>query len=267
MSDKADAPADARDEIERIRSFVRGIEDRSATRVVPFRWGRALFNDDYPRSSAHNFLRVEADAADLDARGLIAEADRLHSEAGHNHRQVSVDSEAVAARVADGFKDAGWKIERLVAMVHRRAPNRGANASQVREVDFPTVRSALAEFYRRAPFGDSEETIRQLVERSLVTAQATDVRHFAVIIDGEVVSTCDLYSDGSTAQIEDVNTFEEFRGRGFARATVARALAEARAAGCDLVFLVADDDDWPKTLYSRMGFDPAARFYSFIRPG
>jgi hypothetical protein len=31
------------------------------------------------------------------------------------------------------------------------------------------------------------------------------------------------------------------------------------------VFLVADDADWPKDLYVRLGFDPVSRFWSFVR--
>ena len=35
--------------------------------------------------------------------------------------------------------------------------------------------------------------------------------------------------------------------------------------GADLVFLVADDRDWPKQLYSKLGFDPVGRFWQFTR--
>ena len=29
--------------------------------------------------------------------------------------------------------------------------------------------------------------------------------------------------------------------------------------GTELVFIVADDDDWPKDLYGRLGFEPIGR--------
>jgi predicted GNAT family acetyltransferase len=250
---------------ERIQAFLRTVEDRSATRIVPFRWGRALFHDDLPRRWDLNFLRVEGDAPDADA--LMAEAERLHSQASHRHRKVSVASEALAERVQEGFKRAGWDVERLVVMAHRRSPDREIDASFVREVDFDTARPVLEELYRRDPLTDDEETVSQLVRSRLVTARVTRLRHFAVVVDGAIASICDLYSDGSTAQIEDVNTLEEFRGRGYARATISRALEAARAEGCDLVFLVADDDDWPKALYHRIGFDALFRSYGFLRPG
>ena len=43
-----------------------------------------------------------------------------------------------------------------------------------------------------------------------------------------------------------------------------RALQEARRAGCDLAFLVADADDWPKDLYRRLGFDDLGRYVKFL---
>jgi GNAT superfamily N-acetyltransferase len=67
------------------------------------------------------------------------------------------------------------------------------------------------------------------------------------------------------AQVEDVYTLPEARGRGFARALVAHVVAQARAEDHDLVFIMADDDDWPKNLYGRLGFEPAGRMLSFHR--
>ena len=37
--------------------------------------------------------------------------------------------------------------------------------------------------------------------------------------------------------------------------------------GHELIFIVADDDDWPKDLYARLGFDPIGRAWAFTRPG
>jgi hypothetical protein len=46
---------------------------------------------------------------------------------------------------------------------------------------------------------------------------------------------------------------------------VLAAADAARAEGADLVFLVADDEDWPKTLYARLGFDAAGPAWEFVR--
>ena len=77
---------------------------------------------------------------------------------------------------------------------------------------------------------------------------------------------CELYVRGSMAQIEDVNTLEEFRNRGLGRAVVQRAADDARTRSAETVFLHALDDDWPKELYAKLGFDPIGYVWSFVRP-
>ncbi|MGN8604136.1 UNVERIFIED_CONTAM: GNAT family N-acetyltransferase, partial [Campylobacter jejuni] len=78
---------------------------------------------------------------------------------------------------------------------------------------------------------------------------AGNARHFAVLVDGQPVSSTDLFSDGRTAQIEDVGTLPEHRGAGHASTVVLKALEDAHAMRHDFIFLVADARDWPKEMY------------------
>ena len=66
---------------------------------------------------------------------------------------------------------------------------------------------------------------------------------------------------GATAAIEAVMTDPAHQRAGLARALVRNAVARARAVGCDVVFLVAAADDWPRGWYVRLGFiDVGTRF-------
>jgi GNAT superfamily N-acetyltransferase len=56
------------------------------------------------------------------------------------------------------------------------------------------------------------------------------------------------------------------RGRGYATALVVSAIARARAVGCDVVLLVADADDWPRTWYERLGFVDVGGRWEASRP-
>jgi predicted GNAT family acetyltransferase len=103
------------------------------------------------------------------------------------------------------------------------------------------------------------------VDAQLGRRKAVDVRYFAVRTDGRVAAYCELFSRGGVGQIESVMTFREFRGRGFGKAVVARALAESMAAAHDLTFLLADAEDWPKELYRKLGFEEVGRVWDFIR--
>ena len=104
--------------------------------------------------------------------------------------------------------------------------------------------------------------MRAALARAVPTA-----RFFVAASEGVDAAVTTLYSDGVVAQIEDVATLRDFRRRGLARATVTAAIDAALEMGHGLVFIVADDNDWPKDLYARLGFDPVGRAWAFTRPG
>jgi predicted GNAT family acetyltransferase len=107
-----------------------------------------------------------------------------------------------------------------------------------------------------------------VADAAQLTGREGNARHFAVRASGEVASAADLYSDGRTAQVEDVATAPAQRGRGYATAVVLRAVEEALASGHEFVFLVADAEDWPKELYVRLGFAPLGHTWTFLKtPG
>ena len=126
-------------------------------------------------------------------------------------------------------------------MAHLRQPDRRADTGIVREVPLealadPHTRVTLAE-----PHGSPQLAEQLLAAKRRIGAVAR-ARYFAIEIEGVVAAYCELRSDGATAQIEDVNTLQAYRGRGFGRIVVQHALDEARA-NHDLVFLEALADD------------------------
>lgn len=241
------------------------MQNHAAERVEEFRWGRALFNDTYHRVYDMNALHVERPDESTTVDGLAAEADRLHGASGHLHRRVVVSEERLGESLADGFRALGWEVRRFLFMAQLREPDDPAARAEVRELDEATHWEAKRWFMSGAPEAYDEDVITQLLEKDRLKEKIVDFRRFGVEADGAVVSVCELYSDGKTAQVEDVSTMEPYRGRGYARATVLTAAGAARAAGCDLVFLVADQDDWPKELYGKLGFDPVGIVYDFLR--
>jgi GNAT superfamily N-acetyltransferase len=80
------------------------------------------------------------------------------------------------------------------------------------------------------------------------------------------MATWSLAMTGSSSAPPTVDApVPEARGRGYARALVCRAEELARATGHDLIFIVADDRDWPKLLYRRLGFAQVGRIWQFHR--
>ena len=237
--------------------------DRVTDVKEPFRWGTAHFTPELADVWDANFLRLEQADDDLSAAALIAEADRVMKQRGFPHRKVVIHDEAVATELATHFAAAGWDVNKLVFMVHDGEPV-SLPATQVDEIAEPVHTAAKDEFNRRDPYIAGQNVVAQMRGLARRVSEATDKRCFAAYVDGAIASVCELYSDGLTAQIEDVATLEEHRGKGLATAVVLRALHEAQTWGHELVFLVADEEDWPKQMYAKLGFEEAGRTYQFL---
>jgi GNAT superfamily N-acetyltransferase len=251
-------------ELDRCLDFLRSFAFRIAERTSQGRLGQAVLNDRLARVWSLNYLLAERELGEEVTAGELAEeADHLLGAAGLGHRKVEVLDAEPAARLEPGFRALGWHVECDLVMPHRRPPDRESDTSSVEELEASELEEVWAEGTRSGPYGADEEVVQQLVEQKHVLA-AAGARFFATWVDGEIASHCDLYSDGSTAQIEAVMTLEAFRNRGLARAVVTKALEESRAAGHDLTFLLADQADWPRHLYVKLGFDGVGSVYEFV---
>ena len=254
---------DTEPEMRRAVAFCRDVALACAGRVQELPRGVAIFNDRLATVWDLNYLWLDTVPEGATAQGLAAEADAVQS--AFAHRQVIVADEAAGMRLAPGFAELGWNVEKLLFMSARAVPDTPPPSHTVVEVDEPGQRAFREEWLRAWPAGYSDTVVEQLLEQKRIVANAVGARFFLALADGRAASVCELYVRGHTAQIEDVGTLDGYRGRGLARAVVLRALAEASAAGCDLVFLEADEDDWPKELYRRLGFEPIGRIFAFLR--
>jgi GNAT superfamily N-acetyltransferase len=244
--------------------FIRARDVAQVDRVEPFAWGRALITESLPKVHDLNFLLADSPGDCVPAAQLAAEAERVMGSAGIGHRRVNVDDEGEAARLAPGFGELGWEVQRFLVMVKRRPPDRPADLDLVREVALHALRPHAERIIRGEPYGRDEELVGQLIAKDERVAALPGTRAFAIVSSGLAVSACHLYSDGSIAQIESVSTLPEQRGRGYARAVVQAAVDAAR--GHDLVFLVAALDDWPRELYGKLGFDAVGTEDRFLKP-
>jgi ribosomal protein S18 acetylase RimI-like enzyme len=244
-----------RSELARAYDFLaRG--DMGGTRVVESPFGRAVYTDELPRRLDGNYLWLERAG---EPEELVAEAARLE------RRLIFVPDPAIGDSLAPWFEEEGWRIDRHVVMVQLREPEVDADLSLVREVGEAELRDARKRVLANEPWA-SPEVLEQIFAAKALIGRRVRTRFFAVQLDSEVVSYSDLYLDGADAQVEDVGTVPEQRGRGYAKAVVLGAIAEARQAGAEFICLVADANDWPKELYRRLGFDEVGHYTKFFAP-
>lgn len=251
------------DPLEAFTAFEGRLLRRVSTRVEPFKWGTAYLDDDLPQRYYSNFLRTETDLTGVSADDLMAAADEILGDDRYEHRLVIVRDEAAAERLTPGFAAAGFTRAPEVVQLLRREPDR-PGALDVDVVSFAEARTLILQTHLE------DEQLPEAIAEPFTDARAKyeaaiGAQFFVARIDDEQASLCELYLEAEDAQIENVGTIVRFRNRGVARSVVLAACGAARAAGATRIFILADDEDWPKQLYERLGFDRLATDVGFLR--
>jgi spore maturation protein CgeE len=71
---------------------------------------------------------------------------------------------------------------------------------------------------------------------------------------GKPVGKCDLFISGKAAKIEDFEVIPDQQRKGYGTTILHYLILEALAQGCDLIYLVTDEDDMVKDMYRHLGF-------------
>jgi ribosomal protein S18 acetylase RimI-like enzyme len=248
---------------ERAFAFQQRVLARTSTRTRPLPWGTAYFHDDFPLRYDANMAIVDRSLAGASADDLAAALDEAYD--GFGHREVEFASVADADSVAMGMAGHDYAAEHMVVMARRRAPDRAPDLAAVEEIGLDEMQPFTTEVTLREPWGVAPGIAQTMAEFRRVLVDGVGARFFAQRLDGRIAGSCELYLEGDIAQIEDVNTLEEFRGKGVARNVVLRAAEEAARSGATFVFLFADEQDWPRHLYARLGFDEVGQSRLFTR--
>ena len=243
-----------------VLGFLRRTIELAADDVRPIAGGWVASTPSLPLVWGLNHVRLAGPITSEQAVELTEEHQRELP-----YRQLAVEHEDSARALEWPLRETGWRIDRELLMVLTRPSDGVADAADVVEPE----EEAVCELMRRWVSDDDTMTRQALDQVVAATSREGSVRNARNLgirdEDGELVAMTKLYSDGQTAQVEDVYTLPAWRGRGCARRLICRALAVAHASDHRLVFIVADADGWPRYLYERLGFEPIGRIGMFHR--
>ena len=247
----------------RALAFEAGARTRAASRIEALRYGQAFFEERLPHVYWANMLYVTAREG-VDADELVADAERILG--GFPHRQLVVEHESLWRTVEDDLVAAGWERDAILYMIHERPPDRMPDLAAVREVGHDEVAVAEERFLRDEPGTAAAEARQQVMRHNRHIGELLGERCFAAYDGDAVCAYAKLRHRDDVAQVEDVAVLPEHRGAGLGRLVTSAALAAGLALEPELLFIVADEDDWPKELYARLGFAPAGRIRGYLRP-
>jgi ribosomal protein S18 acetylase RimI-like enzyme len=241
-----------RDAVQRMRELEHRVHDAQTVEREEIAGAVAYLNRELPRVWDLNFMRIDGNDADP-----VTEAERLY--AGYGHRKLLIEDPRLVRRFAPVLRERGYGQRGLTALARRPG---GELDPDVREMSFDEVQDlALRIVGEQAP-GRDPEVNRQVTQAGRLRERAG--ARWLVIFDGDnPVGHCMLFSHAGVAQIDDVATLRSHQRRGLSRRLLHHAL-ERVAADHDLVFILAESDDWPVAFYGRLGFEEVERRSDFL---
>jgi len=244
-------------------AFERRAHEQTAGRVEALRYGQAFVDERLPHVHWANMLWVTARGG-VGVAELVGDADGILG--GFAHRQLVIEHEPLWRVLDDALVAAGWQRDAIVYMTHERPPDRMPDVGAVREVGHDDLVAAEHRFLRDEPGAGTPEARRQVMAHNRRIGEYLGERCFAAFDGDEVCAYAKLRRRDGVAQVEDVVVLPGHRGAGLGRLVTSAALAAGLAGQPELLFIVADDEDWPKELYARLGFEPAGRIRGYLRP-
>ncbi len=241
--------------------------------VEPTPWGAVVTDRRFPLVWDANYARVET----AEPPGLAEVEAALRpalARAGARHRHVVLHRPDEQAQLLAELSARGDRLSWDVVMEHHGGGQDGprgesaappAPGAAIVEVEpdrrfWETFRASLAAFGVTGP--DALDQLVALERKVLLPVK----RWFGVRVGGEVASLAALVGLAGAGYIDHVVTFPAHRRRGYAGALVAHLVAEARAAGCDPIFLLAEEGAPAVRLYERLGFRAVGRIGSTLAP-
>lgn len=153
----------------------------------------------------------------------------------------------------------GWRIERDVVMAleaDRFATRSVGHGTQ--EIAEGEMTALMSDWLREEMPSIPAERLAEVLEYNRRLGRALQERRFGVLDDDGAtpLAIAKSRARGGFGIVEDVFVAAPARGRGLGRAVVEAAVRSLLDAGCDVVSIVADADDWPQLLYTSIGFAP-----------
>ncbi len=212
-----------REALERILLYLRSALARIADEVRAIDAGFVAVTPSLPAVWWLNQLRV---TEPLEFEAVVQLADKEQAALGF--RQIALEHQPSGPTLEAAFRQASWKVERDLLMVLETPPDRAPATNRVVEPGEDELMELMARWHDDAP-AQTEDDLAQLVASSRREVHAQRTRLLGVRSSGgKLVSMTQLRVHGDIAQVEDVYTAPEARGRGYARALISRAIEIAR---------------------------------------
>jgi ribosomal protein S18 acetylase RimI-like enzyme len=238
--------------------------DETAERLERTWWGVVATDSRFPQIWDANYASVDH----AEPRLALSEVEKVlvpaAKKAGARFSHVVVPDPGGAGLVTEA-EARGDRLHVDTVMQHLGPAPEPGGGHVVREVtaDTPEFWERLGVAFREFDV-TQPDVIEEMVRREREVLTPFGKRWFTVSVSSEIDGIGALIVNQGVGYVDNVITFPDARRRGIAGAIVSHAVEEARAAGADSVYLLADQPG-PIRLYERLGFREMGRIPSTLR--
>ncbi len=238
-------------------------------RITPTRWGAVVSDPRFPAVQEANYARVES-ARPVDLDEVEAELFPALAQAGCTRAHGVIFAPEEQTELITQASTRGERVTWDLVMGHAGSdpPHGRAGPDRVEEV--LTFDDAFWAAHRASDrlFGATEdELLDQLSEMERRVLVPAGRRWFVVRgVGGTPVAFAALMVLEGVGFVDHVLTLPDERRRGHATALTRRVLREARDAGAEHTYLLAEPDGPPAGMYARLGFEPVGHLASWFSP-
>jgi GNAT superfamily N-acetyltransferase len=179
---------------------------------------------------------------------------------GLAHRRIDFQLAEAGDPLQAGFQGRGWEADRLLWMRYDAGRPPPAPEVAVEEVPYDAVRDLRLAWHREEPDRDD---VYDLLSQAREVSLARNAHVFTAGVAGRPVAFAQLERHGAAAEIVEIFVDRPHRGQGLGTAVIRAAIAAAE--DVEDLWLCADDEDWPKRFYGRIGFRPVSTTLEFLR--
>jgi GNAT superfamily N-acetyltransferase len=254
----SDGAESTRDLVPLVLGWVHGMHTDVCDVIEPWEHGTVLRATRYPSYHDYNLVRVEDDPG-MSVDELAAFADEKL--AGLAHRRIDFDFANDADVVRSEFTAKGWRSTRLI-WLHHDGSARSGQRMPAERMPYDDVINLRQSWMQEEPDISSRDDTEHFGHaREVALSRGAEV--LALHDAGVPIAFTQIEWTGGAAEVSLLYVLPEHRGRGLGTSLVLAGLGAVR--GARDVWICADDEDRPKELYKRLGFEPVMTTLEFLR--
>jgi GNAT superfamily N-acetyltransferase len=239
-------------------AWVHGLHTAVCDLIEPWAHGTVVRASRYPTYHDYNLVRVEENP-DLSADELAAFAEE--ELAGLSHRRIDFDRASDADRLGPELEARGWRATRLIYLRHS-GTTPAAERVRVEEVPYDDVLDLRVSWGSEDPLFSTLDMADHRFDAREV-AMSRDAVVLAIREGGGPIAYAQIeWADGA-AELAQLYVVPAHRGKGLGTSLTLACIDATR--GARELWICADDDDRPKQLYMRLGFEPAVTMLQLLR--